>query len=91
MRRLLPLQFVLILGSFFASNTGGYAQSLKKYPISNSACSLYSYCPSKYDVDFSDDSSTVYTGECKSGDVTYGVICIKLLRPVDDLDKAEEK
>jgi len=66
------------------------AQSLKKYSVSNSGCSLYSYCESKYDVDYSADSSKVYTGECTIGEVTYGVICVKLLNTINDLDAAEE-
>jgi|CXWL01.1.fsa_nt_gi hypothetical protein len=66
------------------------AQSLRKYPVSNSGCSLYSYCESKYDVDYSEDSSKVYTGECTSGEVTYGIICIKLLNTVTDLSAAED-
>jgi hypothetical protein len=67
------------------------AQSLKKYPISNSGCSLYLYCdPKKFDFDYSEDSSKVYTSECLSNDVTYGVICIQLLRSLSDLEAAEE-
>ena len=66
------------------------AQSLKKYNISNSGCSLYNYCDSKYETAYSEDSSKVYTGECISGDVTYGVICIRLLNPVANLVAAEE-
>jgi hypothetical protein len=67
------------------------AQSLKKYPISNSGCSLYLYCdPKKFDFDYSEDSSKVYTGECFNNDVIYGVICIQLLRPITDLEAAEE-
>ena len=66
------------------------AQSLKKYPVSNSGCYIYSYCESKYDIDYSEDSSKVYTGECTSGEVTYGIICIKLLLPVTDLAAAED-
>jgi hypothetical protein len=73
---------------FIAATVQG--QNLRKYPISNSACSLYNYCESKYDVDYSEDSSKVYTGECTSGEVTYGVICIKLLHPLDDLKAAED-
>jgi hypothetical protein len=68
-----------------------HAQSLKKYPISNSGCSLYMFCdPGKFDVDKSEDSSMVYTAECVKEEVTYGVICIKLLNPVTDLDAAED-
>jgi hypothetical protein len=49
------------------------------------------YCdPKKFDFDYSEDSSKVYTGECISSEVNYGVICIKLLVPVTDLGKAEE-
>lgn len=80
---------ILLLASFLVSAALN-AQTLKKYPISNSGCFLYSYCESKYDTEYSDDSSKVITGECKSGEVTYGVICIKLLRPFDDLLAAED-
>jgi hypothetical protein len=66
------------------------SQSLKKYPISTSGCSLYSYCDAKYDVDLSEDSSKVYTGECMVAEVSYGVICVKLLTPVTDLTMAED-
>lgn len=66
------------------------AQSLKKYPVSNSGCSLYAYCPIRFEEAYSTDSSKVYTGECTSNDVTFGIICIRLLQPVDDPDKAEE-
>lgn len=75
---------VLLLAGF------ANGQSFKKYPISNSTCSLYAYCPIKYDVDYSEDSSKVFTGECTSGEVTYGVICIQLLKPITDLNAAEE-
>ena len=77
-----------LLAFLFA--TAVNAQSLKKYSVSNSGCSLYSYCESKYDVDYSDDSSKVYTGECTVGEITYGVICVKLLNIINDLDAAEE-
>jgi hypothetical protein len=66
------------------------AQSLKKYAISNSGCSMESYCTPKFKTDFSEDSSTVYTGECVSGNITYGVICVKLLNPVTNLVMAED-
>jgi len=83
------MKSTLLLATFFVSTLLS-AQSFKKYPVSNSGCFMYSYCEPKYDIDYSEDSSKVYTGECKSGDVTYGVICIKLLRSVDDLNTAED-
>ena len=68
-----------------------HAQSLKKYAISNSGCSVYLFCePAKFDVDLSEDSSTVYTSECMKDSVTYGIICIKLLNPVTNLTNAED-
>jgi hypothetical protein len=66
------------------------AQSLKKYPISNSGCSVYNYCDATFKMELSDDSSKVYTGECVNGDVSYGVICVKLLTTYTDLTVAED-
>ncbi|MGB3007870.1 MAG: hypothetical protein WBC06_15250 [Chitinophagaceae bacterium] len=79
------LFFVLLF-----SITNSFGQSLKKYPISNSGCSVYNYCDIKYDISKSQDSSTVYAGECSKDEISYGVICVKLLEPVKDLNAAEE-
>lgn len=80
---------LIVVLSLFITTTG--AQGLKKYSISNSGCSVYMYCDVKgFLSDYSEDSSKVFTGECINADVTYGVICIKLLNPVEQLDKAEE-
>jgi hypothetical protein len=79
-----------LLFAFLLLAAAAPAQSLKKYPVSSSGCSLYSYCESKYAIDYSEDSSKVYTGECVAGDVTYGVICVKLLNAISDLTAAEE-
>lgn len=65
-------------------------QSLKKYAISNSGCFIYSYCESKFKAEYSSDSSLVYSGECRQGEITYGVICVKLLNPVENLVMAED-
>lgn len=67
------------------------AQALKKYPISNSGCSVYMLCdPGKFDEELSEDSSKVYTAECVKDDIRYGIICAKLLHEVNDLSDAEE-
>ncbi len=66
------------------------AQTFKKYPVSNSGCSIRNYCLAKFDKTLSEDSSTVYTGECVNDGITYGVICIKLLREVENLVMAED-
>lgn len=80
--------FLLLCFAFFS--WGASAQGLKKYAIANSGCSLYSYCESKYKTEFSADSSTLFRGECVNGGVTYGVICVKLLNPVENLVMAED-
>jgi hypothetical protein len=67
-----------------------WAQSLKKTPAGNSGCSLYVYCDTKFKVSKSQDSSLVYTGECTVNEVSYGMICVKLLKPVDNLPMAED-
>jgi hypothetical protein len=75
----------LFLIAAFAGNT----QLLKKYPVSNSGCSYYNYCESKFDISKSQDSSTIYMGECSSGDISYGIICVQLIAPLTDLSMAE--
>ena len=79
------LLFLLLL-----TGLSTFSQSLKKIAIGNSGCSLYSYCPLKIEKAASRDSSIIYTGECAVDAVSYGVICVKLLNPPGDLDKAEE-
>lgn len=66
------------------------AQSLKKVPVSNSGCSVYTYCGFNFETEYSQDSSLVYVSECVKDEVSYGIICVKLLQPAGDLDKAEE-
>ena len=80
------LSFTLSLFCIFT----GHSKSLKKYPISNSGCSLYIYCEPKFSVEKSTDSSLVFTGECVKDDISYGVVCVKLLNPVSDLTMAED-
>lgn len=69
----------------------GHAQ-LKKYPIDNSGCSAYFFCnPGTFNVSYSEDSSILYTGECKAADsITYGIICVKLKEAVTGSQTAEE-
>lgn len=84
------MKILLTLTIIFLSSNNGFSQSLKKYPIGNSGCSLYIYCEPKFSVEKSNDSSLVYTGECIREDISYGVICVKLLTPVSDLTMAED-
>jgi len=83
------MKVIFLTTIFLISTHLSYSQGLKKYPIGNSECSFYNYCESKFTVSKSQDSSLVYTGECSRENITYGIICIKLLNPVDDLTMAE--
>ena len=69
---------------------GAQSQLIRKYPIGNSGCSIYTFCDYKFVVDYSEDSSKVYTAECVKDGMNWGVICVKLLNPVNDLDNAED-
>jgi hypothetical protein len=80
------LSFFLVCSLFSFSQSS----SLKKVPISGSGCSIYTFCEFKFENKLSEDSSVVYTSECSKDDVNYGVICVKLLTPIAELDKAEE-
>ncbi|MBS1920678.1 MAG: hypothetical protein JST17_10535 [Bacteroidetes bacterium] len=67
------------------------SQSLKKYEINNSGCAVYMYCtPEQFKEAYSDDSSKVYTAECNRDEFYYGVICVRLLTPSENLGEAED-
>jgi hypothetical protein len=84
------MKTILVAASFLISIIKSDAQSLKKYPVSNSGCSMYSYCETKFKMEKSEDSSLVYTGECTKDEISYGIICVKLLNPVHMLSMAED-
>ena len=84
------MKIILSFTLSFLCTFTGFTQSLKKYPIGNSGCSLYIYCEPKFTVEKSTDSSLVYTGECVKDDISYGIVCVKLLNPVSDLTMAED-
>ncbi len=67
-----------------------HAQVFKNYQIANSGCSLFSYCDFRFETEYSEDSSLVYVSECEKEKINYGVICVKLLVSIDNLNKAEE-
>ena len=66
------------------------SQALKKYPVSNSGCFVYAFCEFKFEMEYSEDSSLVYVSECEKDELNYGIICVKLRQPADNLDLAEE-
>ncbi len=85
------MQRLIILALGLVMSLGASAQSLKKYFISNSGCSVYMFCnPGTFGLSYSEDSSAVYTGECNNADVPYSVICVKLKVATTNLNTAEE-
>lgn len=84
------MRAALLLGLIICFSST-HAQKLKKYPVSNSGATVHMYCdPGKFNFDYSQDSSKVYTAECETAGITYGVICIRLLNPIEGLPEAEE-
>src|SRR5438552_15405325 len=67
------------------------SQTFKKYEIGKSGCAVYMFCaPGKFEEDYSQDSSKVYTAECSLDDVIhYGIVCVKLLNQVSEMNDAE--
>ena len=85
MRRL----FLLLL-SFF-SFIVSWAQDAAKVSISTTGCSVEVFCfPGRFDSYDMDDGSTVYANDCDKYDVTWGIYCVKLKKPIPDLNAAED-
>ena len=70
------------------------AQSFKKVSIkdslNNSGCFLYSWCDFQFKTEYSPDSSLVFVSECEKDGLNYGLICIKMQQPFENLDQAQE-
>ena len=67
------------------------SQVIKKYDIATTGCTVYMYCaPGRFEEDYSEDSSKVYTAECEKDGVHYGIVCVKLLTPVENLSESED-
>ena len=78
---------IILLCLFFVSNSNAQeeyqAPRLHKTAIGKSGC--YAYMPQgeiEFDLAYSPDSSTVYTGEITEGDFNYGIIVIKMKETV---------
>lgn len=82
---------ILLLPVFvLAYSLSASAQGMKKIPVGNSGCSLYTYCDLRFDASKSPDSSQVFAGECTKEEITYGMICVQLANPSEDLVMAED-
>lgn len=82
--------FIISSVLFTAFSYTAFSQSLKKIPVGNSGCTVYTYCDMKFDESKSPDSSVVFAGECVKDEITYGTICVKLLNPPASLAMAED-
>lgn len=67
-----------------------FSQAQKKIMIGNTAVSFSCPCQMSFDRSQSKDSSTVYNGECQTGELTFGVILVKLLHRRAELNEAEK-
>ncbi len=84
------MRTLLIFSGFFLITLTCKAQSLKKYSIGDSGCSAYLFCdPGIFEKTYSEDSSLVYTGDCKADSLTYGIICAKIKDVISNADDAE--
>ncbi len=78
------------IGIFMFICVIAHSQSLKKYPIGNTGCSVYAFCSlENFDSSKSQDSSDVFTAGCEKEDLHYGVILIKLTEKIQSLSDAE--
>lgn len=77
---------------FFLVFPDGYAQQTPAVvAVSNSGCTVQVFCfPGRFDVYDLEDGSTVYADDCEKEGLTYGIYCVKLIKPVADLQAAED-
>ena len=67
------------------------AQDATKVNISNTGCTIQVFCfPGRFDSYDLEDGSTVYADDCEKDGVTYGIYCVKLKKPISELDAAED-
>ena len=62
----------------------------KRIDIGETGCSYLNYCETPFAEEITTDSSRLYSVECAEDDVTYGLICVTLKKPFDDLAMAED-
>lgn len=66
------------------------AQGIKKYDINDSGCKAYFFCdPGNASKSYSEDSSEIYTMECITDNLHYGLICVKYSSAVLPIQEPE--
>lgn len=82
---------ILLLIILSAANSLIFAQDPARVAISTSGCAVDVFCfPGRFDVYDLEDGSTVYADDCEKDGVTYGIYCVKLKKPISNLDAAED-
>jgi len=80
----------IIIFSLYTT-AAGFGQGIKKYDIGNSGCEAYFYCdPGTATVDYTPDSSLVYTIECINEQLHYGLICVKFISSITPVKEKED-
>ena len=65
------------------------AQKPRIYDVGQTGCSFYIYCENfNLEKVFAEDSSLVYSGECQSNSIAYGIICVQLAVPLTTDEEA---
>lgn len=62
-----------------------------KVAISGTGCTAEVFCfPGRFDAYDLEEGSTVYADDCVKDGITWGIYLVKLIKPVDNLDAAED-
>ena len=79
--------FLLLMASTVATK----AQDPARVAISTTGCTVEVFCfPGRFDAYDLEDGSTVYADDCEKEGVTYGIYCVRLKKPIADLDAAQD-
>lgn len=91
LNKLISMHHLLFSIFLLFSNTLISAQDAKKVAISNTGCTVDVYCfPGRFDVYEMEDESTVYANDCEKEGLMYGIYCVKLKKPLPDLNAAQD-
>ena len=59
--------------------------------ISTTGCTVQVYCfPGRFDAYDLEDGSTVFADDCEKERITYGIYCVKLKNPIQNLTAAQD-
>jgi hypothetical protein len=75
----------------FIINLNAQQQEGTRVQISNTGCTVQVICfPGRFDAYDLEDGSTVYADDCLKDEVTYGIYCVKLKKPISDIAMYED-